>query len=414
MFSLERWQEIFETIRKNKLRTFLTGLSVASGIFILVILLAIGQGMQNGIAKEFEQDAANRIDVWTGVTSESFKGLNPGRFIQLKNEDYDLAVNKNIDELEYKSGVFRIWGGLTTYKNESGSYRIEGVRGSYQFLENASMTSGRFINQSDLNNYEKTAVLGNRVYKDLFGTKDAIGEYVEINGIKFKVVGVYTDPGGEREETRIFIPLTTGQRVYGAGENIRLMSFTLNPEETFEKSLAASEAFTAQLDHDLKAKHIVSPTDTSAIEINNTLENAKRFFDLMNMIRWFFWGVGICTIIAGVVGVSNIMLIIVKERTKEIGIRKAIGAQPISIIGMILHESIFVTAIAGFLGLFFSLIVLETVGPLIETDYIRNPTVDFGVAVSTVIILVFAGALAGFVPAYRASSIKPIEALRDE
>ena len=192
------------------------------------------------------------------------------------------------------------------------------------------------------------------------------------------------------------------------------MSFTLNPEDSFEKSLAASEAFTAQLDADLRSKHIVSPTDESALNINNSLENAKRFFDLMNMMRWFFWGVGICTIIAGVVGVSNIMLIIVKERTKEIGIRKAIGAQPISIIGMILHESIFVTAIAGFLGLFFSLILLEAVGPLIETDYIRNPTVDFGVAVSTVIILVFAGALAGFIPAYRASSIKPIEALRDE
>ncbi len=414
MFSLERWQEIFETILKNKLRTFLTGLSVASGIFILVILLAIGQGMQNGITKEFEQDAANRIDVWTGVTSESFKGLNPGRFIQLKNEDYDLAVNKNIDELEYKSGVFRIWGGLASYKNESGSYRIEGVRGSYQFLENASMTSGRFINHSDLENYEKTAVVGRRVSKDLFGANQAIGEYIQINGIKFKVVGVYTDPGGEREETRIFIPLTTGQRVYGAGDNIRLMSFTLNPEDSFEKSLAASEAFTAQLNSDLKRKHIVSPTDESAIEINNSLEEAKRFFDLIGMIKWFFWGVGICTIIAGVVGVSNIRLIIVKERTKEIGIRKAIGAQPISIIGMILHESIFVTAIAGFLGLFFSLILLETVGPLIETDYMRNPTVDFSVAVSTVIILVIAGALAGFIPAYRAASIKPIEALRDE
>jgi putative ABC transport system permease protein len=414
MFSLERWQEIFETIRKNKLRTFLTGLSVASGIFILVILLAIGQGMQNGIAKEFEQDAANRIDVWTGVTSESFKGLNPGRFIQLKNEDFDLTVKKNIDELEYKSGVFRIWGGLTTYKNESGSYRIEGVTGSFQFLENASIVSGRFINQSDLDNYEKTAVLGNRVYKDLFGKKDAIGEYVEIRGIKFKVVGVYTDPGGEREETRVFIPRSTGQRVYGAGDNIRLMSFTLNPEDSFEKSLAASEAFTAQLYSDLKSKHIVSPTDESAIRINNSLENAKRYFDLISMIKLFFWGVGICTIIAGIVGVSNIMLIIVKERTKEIGIRKAIGAQPISIIGMILHESIFVTAMAGFLGLFFSLVLIEAVGPLIETDYIRNPTVDFNVAVSTVIILIFAGALAGFIPAYRAASIKPIEALRDE
>jgi len=414
MFNIERWQEIFETIRKNKLRTFLTGLSVASGIFILVILLAIGQGMQNGIAKEFEEDAANRISVWTGVTSESFKGLNPGRRIQLDNRDYELAETKNIDDLEYKSGVYSVWAGLTSYKAESGSYRIEGVRGDYQFLENASMIQGRFLNRSDLNAYEKNAVIGNRVYQDLFKGKEAIGEYVEITGIKFKVVGVYTDPGGEREETRIFIPLTTAQRVYNAGDKLRSLVFTLKPEKDFETSLAASEAFSLQLDADLKSKHTISPTDVSAVNINNSLENAKRFFDLMDMIRWFFWGVGICTIIAGIVGVSNIMLIIVKERTKEIGIRKAIGAQPLSIIGMILHESIFVTAIAGFLGLVFSLFLLEIVGPLIETDYIRNPSVDFNVAITTVIILVIAGALAGFVPARRAANIKPIVALRDE
>jgi putative ABC transport system permease protein len=414
MFNIERWQEIFETIRKNKLRTFLTGLSVASGIFILVILLAIGQGMQNGIAKEFEQDAANRINVWTGVTSESFKGLNPGRRIEMDNRDYEMAENKNLDQLEYKSGVYSIWGGLTTYKNESGSYRIEGVRGDYQFLENASLTAGRFINQNDLDNFEKVGIIGNRVYQDLFKGKNAIGEYVEITGIKFKVVGIYTDPGGEREETRIFIPLTTSQRVYNAGDKLRSLVFTLKPEDNFEKSLAASEAFSAQLETDLKTKHTISPTDQTAVNINNSLENAKRFFDLMNMIRWFFWGVGICTIIAGVVGVSNIMLIIVKERTKEIGIRKAIGAQPLSIIGMILHESIFVTAIAGFFGLIFSLFLLEIVGPLIETDYIRNPSVNFTVAISTVIILVIAGAAAGFFPAYRAANIKPIDALRDE
>ncbi|MDC7994641.1 ABC transporter permease [Altibacter sp. HG106] len=414
MFNLERWQEIFETIRKNKLRTFLTGLSVASGIFILVILLAIGQGMQNGIQKEFEEDAANRISVWTGVTTVEHKGLNPGRRIEMDNRDYEIAEGKNREQLEYKSGVYSIWGGLTSYKNETGSYRIEGVRGDYQFLENESLTSGRYINQQDLDNYEKVAVIGNRVYLDLFKGKNAIGEYIEITGIQFKVIGVYTDPGGEREETRIFIPLTTAQRVYNAGDKLRSLVFTLQPEENFEKALAASEAFTSQLENDLKTRYSISPIDESAVRINNSLENAKRFYDLMNMIRWFFWGVGICTIIAGVVGVSNIMLIIVKERTKEIGIRKAIGAQPLSIIGMILHESIFVTAIAGMFGLVFSLFLLEMVGPLIETDYIRNPSVDFGVAITTVIILIAAGALAGFFPARRASNIKPIVALRDE
>ncbi len=414
MFSIERWQEIFETIRKNKLRTFLTGLSVGSGIFILVILLAIGQGMQNGIQKEFEGDATNRISVWTGVTSESYKGLNPGRRIRLENSDYELAELKNEDQLEYKSGVYSRWGQITTYKTESGSYRVEGVTGDYQFLENATLTTGRFINQQDLNNFEKVAVVGHLVYKDLFKKENAIGEYVEISGVKFKVVGIYTDPGGEREENRIFLPLTTSQRVFNAGNTLRSMAFTLEKQDDFDAALAASEAFSQQLEADIKTKHIISPTDERAVRVNNTLEEAKRIYDLIAMIKWFFWGVGICTIIAGVVGVSNIMLIIVKERTKEIGIRKAIGAQPLSIIGMILHEAIFVTAIAGFLGLIFSLFVLEMVGPLIETDYISNPSVDFTVAITTVVILVIAGAVAGFFPAYRASTIKPIEALRDE
>tara|TARA_R110002124_G_scaffold17532_1_gene72994 strand:- start:13484 stop:14728 length:1245 start_codon:yes stop_codon:yes gene_type:complete len=414
MFNIERWQEIFETIRKNKLRTFLTGLSVASGIFVLVILLAIGQGMENGIQKQFEQDAANRISVWTGVTSESYKGLNPGRRIEMDNKDYERAEAKNIDALEYKSGVYSIWGGMASYKSESGSYRIEGVRGDYQFLENATLTAGRFVNEQDLNNYEKVAVLGHRVFLDLFKGKQAIGEYIEITGIKFKVIGVYTDPGGEREENRIFIPLTTSQRVYNAGDKLRSLVFTLQKQDKFEDALAASEAFTLELERDLKQKHIISPTDKRAININNSLENAKRFYDLNAMIRAFFWGVGICTIIAGVVGVSNIMLIIVKERTKEIGIRKAIGAQPMSIIGMILHESIFVTAIAGFVGLIFSLLLLEFIGPLIESEYLLNPSVDFGVAITTVLILVIAGALAGFFPARRAANIKPIVALRDE
>ena len=414
MFNIERWQEIFEAIRKNKLRTFLTGLSVASGIFILVILLAIGQGMSNGVAKEFENDATNRISVWTNVTSVEYKGLNPGRIIEMDNRDYEMAVNKNSEKIELKSGVYSRWGQLTTYKKESGSYRVEGVRGDYQFLENETLVVGRYINQNDLDSFEKNAVIGNQVYLDLFLGKEALGEYIDIAGIKFKVVGVYTDPGGEREETRIFIPLTTAQRVYNSGDKLRSLAFTLQKHDKYEDALAASEAFSAELEADLKAKHTIAPNDERAVNVNNTLENAKRFYDLNNMIRWFFWGVGICTIIAGIVGVSNIMLIIVKERTKEIGIRKAIEAQPWYIIGMILHESIFVTAIAGFVGLIFSLILLQLVGPFIETDYIRNPSVDFSVAITTVIILVVAGAVAGFFPAYRAANIKPIEALRDE
>ena len=415
MFDLERWQEIFETISKNKLRTFLTGLSVASGIFILVILLGIGQGMQNGISNEFERDAANMLFIWTNVTSKEYKGLNPGRQITLKNDDYNQTVLKYEDQLEYKSSVFRIWSGLVNYKKESGNYRVEGVWPDFQFLENATMTQGRYINYKDNDNVEKVVVLGNKVKNDLFKNgEDVIGKYVQISNINFKVIGVFTDPGGEREESRVFLPISTAQKVFNGGNNIRNLAFTLPKRENFEQALAESEQFSEELETYLKEKHSVAPDDTRAITVNNSLENMKRFYDLNKMIKIFFWGVGICTIIAGIVGVSNIMLIIVKERTKEIGIRKALGAQPLSIIGMILHESIFVTTISGFIGLISSLALLEFVGPLIETEYIANPSVNFNVAITTVFILVFAGAVAGFFPAWRAARIKPIIALRDE
>lgn len=414
MFDLERWEEIFETIRKNKLRTFLTGLSVASGIFILVVLLGIGEGMRNGISAEFEQDAANILYIWTGTTSVEHKGLNPGRNIRLRNTDFQTTALKYEDELEYKSAVYRIWNGVVTYKKESGSYRVEGTLPDYQFLENSSMVNGRYINYSDIENYEKVVVIGNRVKNDLFKEADPIGKYVEVSGINFKVIGVFTDPGGEREENRVYVPLSTGQRVFNGQNYLNNMAFTLQKEDNFEDALAASNKFSSELEQFLKEQHTIAPEDTRAININNSLENAKRFYDLMDMIKYFFWGVGICTIIAGIVGVSNIMLIIVKERTREIGVRKALGAEPLSIVVMVLHESIFVTAIAGLVGLIGSLALLELVGPMIETNFIANPSVDFGVALTTVIILVIAGALAGFFPAYRAARIKPIVALRDE
>lgn len=414
MFDLERWEEIFETIRKNKLRTFLTGLSVASGIFILVILLGIGEGMKNGIAREFQQDASNLIFVWTNITTKEYKGLNPGRRIQMKQRDYETTVAKNKDKLEYNSSIYRIWNGIVNYKKESGSYRVEGVYPDYQFLENSSLSAGRFINKTDDDNYEKVAVIGQKVKNDLFKTLDPIGDYIDISGIKFKVVGVFTDPAGEREESRVYLPMSSAQKVFNAQNNVSNLAFTLKPAENFEQAVAESTQFSKELSDFLKEQHTVAPDDERAINVNNTLENAKRFYTLMDMIKYFFWGVGICTIIAGVVGVSNIMLIIVKERTKEIGIRKALGAQPLSIIGMILHESIFVTAIAGFFGLIFSLALLEFVGPMIETQYIYNPTVNFKVAITTVFILIIAGALAGFFPAWRAARIKPIVALRDE
>ncbi|MFD2941543.1 ABC transporter permease [Flavobacterium notoginsengisoli] len=414
MFNIERWQEIFEAISKNRLRTFLTGISVASGIFILVILLGAGKGLQNGIEKQFERDAAGIVEVWSGTTTKEYKGLNPGRQVQFRNSDYNQSVQKFEDQLDLRASTNNYWGQSFAYGKESGSYQFRGVDPDYGGIENLTIVQGRYINAKDLENNTKVAVIGMKLKQDLLKDKEAIGEEILINKISFKVVGVFTDPGGEREETRAYLPLTTVQKTFGGGDKISNLFFTLKKTDNYDEALAQSEKFTQDLKNLLKSKNMVSPEDDSGVGVYNSVKDAKQFYDLNLYIRLFFWWVGICTIIAGVVGVSNIMLIIVKERTKEIGIRKALGASPFSIISMILHESIFITTIAGFVGLLGSLLLLEFVGPMVQSEFFRNPEVDFSVALTTLILLVFAGAMAGFFPAYRAAKIKPIVALRDE
>jgi len=414
MFDVERWQEIFETIGKNKLRTFLTGVSVASGIFILVILLGFSSGIQKGVKSQFEQDATNRISVRTRVTTKSFKGLNPGRYIQLHNDDFSQLNNKYESELEYKTALYNMWGSQITYNGETGNYRLEGANPDQQLIENASLTSGRFLSQKDMDESRKIAVIGHIIQKDLFKGKDPIGEIISIFGVNFKVVGVFTDPGGEREEGKVFVPLSTAQIAFAAGDKIRSIAYTVKMAEDFDEAVALSAILSENIEQDIKAKYTVAPDDRSAVRVDNTLEEAKKIYSLIAVIRNVFWFIGIFTIIAGVVGVSNIMLIIVKERTKEIGIRRAIGALPSSIIGMILQESIFITAIAGFVGLFAGVALLQLVSPMVNNDFIKAPQVDFNTALTTVIILIVAGAFAGYIPARRAARIKPIDALRDE
>jgi putative ABC transport system permease protein len=415
MFSIERWHEIFEGLTKNKLRSILTGVSVAAGIFILVILLGAGNGIQNGIQKQFEQDAANRISIWPGVTQKEHNGHGVGRFIQLRNSDYELANNLLGDYIEYKSAIYSVWSGNLVYKKETGTYRVEGVHPDYQFIENASVVKGRFINQYDIANYEKNVIIGQKVANDLFKNgEEPLGAELNVSGMIYKVVGVYTDPGGEREESRVFIPITTAQRAYSAADRIRSMAFTLKKSDNFDVAVEESLEFTQKLEQLLKTRHNIAPDDQGALYINNSLEEAKNVYMITGGVQGFFWFVGICTIIAGVVGVGNIMLIIVKERTREIGIRKALGASPFSIISMILQEAVFITVVSGFSGLLFGLLVWEVVGPFVEADFFTNPEVDFNVAVSTLVILIVAGALAGFFPAYRAAKIRPIVALRGE
>tara|TARA_R110002049_G_scaffold68498_1_gene177526 strand:- start:5054 stop:6301 length:1248 start_codon:yes stop_codon:yes gene_type:complete len=415
MFDIERWQEILDTIRKNKLRTFLTGFSVASGIFILVILLGFGQGMQNGIAKEFEEDASNRIGVWTQVTTQEYQGLNPGRAIQLKNSNYEFIQSKFNEELEHRSPFFRVRNVTVDFNSESGSYSVQGVSPLFQNIENQFVSQGRYLNYGDEENVAKVVLISNKINRELLkGVEDPIGSFLQISGINFQIVGVYGDKGGDREEDRLFIPISTAQRVFNGSDNLNMLFFTLKPSNTFEESLEASVKFTEDIKGYLKQAHMVAPSDPSAINTFNTLEGVQRFQNLTGGIKFFFWFVGICTIVAGVVGVSNIMMIIVKERTREIGVRKALGAKPWAIIAMILHEAIFVTAVAGFAGLIFSMGLLEFVGPYLQMDYVLNPSIDFSVALSTVFLLIIAGALAGFFPAWRAATIRTIEALRDE
>ncbi|RKR14110.1 putative ABC transport system permease protein [Maribacter vaceletii] len=414
MFDIERWQEIFDTIQKNKLRTFLTGLSVASGIFILVILLGFGQGMQNGIAAEFEQDAATSVWVWPGVTTIEYKGLNPGRRITLTNENYEFSTQLLEENIEYQSPRIFVRNVSVNYGKEALAYGIQGVSSQFQQIENAKITAGRFINYHDEITTGKVAVIGEKIRKDVFGDLETpIGEFIEISGIPFKIIGQFKEKE-DREEERIYIPITTAQKAFNGGDRVNNLSYTLAPAETFEETVAQAIQFKRDLKGYLQSAHTISPKDDNAIEVWSAMEEAKRFFNLTNSIKMFFWFVGICTIIAGVVGVSNIMLIVVKERTREIGIRKALGAKPWSIVGMILHEAIFVTALSGFAGLIFSMGLLEIVGPHIEVDYILNPSVNFNVAITTVFVLIFAGAVAGFFPAWRAASIHTIDALRDE
>jgi putative ABC transport system permease protein len=293
-------------------------------------------------------------------------------------------------------------------------YGVQGVAADFQFIENASMLEGRFINYQDEISAGKVAIIGNKIKKDVFHEVETpIGEFIDISGIPFKVIGVFKEME-EREEERIYIPITTAQKAFNGGNRVNNMSFTLPPVDNFDQAVAQAINFKNGLKEYLQQVHTIDPEDSSALEVWSAMEEAKRYYGLTNNIKLFFWFVGICTIIAGVVGVSNIMMIVVKERTREIGIRKALGAKPWSIIGMILHEAIFVTAISGFGGLIFSMALLELVGPNIEVDYVLNPSVNFNVAFSTVLVLIVAGTLAGFVPAYRAAKVKVIESLRDE
>lgn len=409
MFDLDKWQEIFSTIRKNKLRTLLTGFSVAWGIFMLIILLGSGYGLENGVKRAFEGDAVNYLSINAGITSMPYKGMKPGRRLRFTNEEKgQLAKLEGVDK---SSGRTAVWANNTlSYRNEFGNFDIYAVSPDYKYVESLIIMQGRYLNEIDEDDYRKVVVLGKLVDEALFKGEDPLGKYIKVSGVPFKVVGSFDDPGGDRDLSRVYIPLSTAQRVFNMQNRVGSILLNLG-DASVEESLEMIET----IKQDLSETMVFDPADPRALFVYNSIENYQNLMRLFSSIRFFIWIIGVMTIIAGIVGVSNIMMIIVKERTKEIGIRKSIGATPWSIISLILQESILITAFAGYVGLVLGVGLLELLSRLLpETDYFANPEVNMQVAIAATLILVFCGALAGFVPARKAASVKPVVALRDE
>ncbi len=412
MFELEKWGEIYRTIRKNKLRTFLTGFSVAWGIFMLIILLGSGNGLENGVYDQFRGGAINGVWISSGVTSMDYAGLKSGRDIKFTNEDYEVIKNQ-IHGYQYISARMFLGNNITSYKNEYGSFFLSPCHPQYISIKEAEITQGRFINNLDINEFRKVAVIGEKVKEDLFKGADtvAVGEYINISGVLFKVVGVFHDFGRNDDELRrIYIPITTAQRVFSGQNVVNQISYTTGN--------ASDEEVEQMLNRSLKilaTRHTFSEKDDRAISLWNKSEDVKRFRGLFLGIRLFIWVIGIGTIIAGIVGVSNIMMISVKERTKEIGIRKAIGATPLSVVMMILREAILITGFAGYVGLVLGIALLEAISKnMPSTEFFRNPEANFTIAISATVLLIVAGMLAGFFPARKAARIRPVDALKDE
>lgn len=418
MFDLDNWQEIFSAIRKNKLRTFLTAFGVFWGIFMLVIMLGSGNGLRNGIMSDFDGMATNSFFIWAQRTNKAYKGFQPGRRFNYKNEDA-IAIRNAVPEADAicprnELGGFR--GGNNVSRGvKAGTFNVTGDYPDYQRVEPMPKLKGRFINDLDISQRRKVAVIGSRVQEILFEAgEDPIGQYIKVNGVFFQVVGTFSsNKSGQQasqETQRIYLPFTTFQTAFNYGNIVGWFAITSKPG-------IPAEVTEAKVIEVLKQQHDISPDDQLAIGHWNMGKQFDRISGLFTGISVLVWVVGIGTLLAGVIGVSNIMLIIVKERTKEIGIKRALGASPLSIVGQIILESVFLTSFAGYFGLLAGLGLLEGISSLMasgggDSGAFRNPEVDLQVALISLSVLVVAGALAGLIPARRAMSISPIEALR--
>ena len=402
---IDTCEEILITITRNKTRSLLTAFGVFWGIFMLVALIGGGQGMQEELKSQFEGFATNSGFIAAQKTSEAYKGFRKGRWWDLEMEDVDRV--RNVDGVALATPSIALWGQVAVYGDNKYDCSVKGLYPEYEQIEHQEMTYGRFINDVDIKESRKVCVIGKRVYESLFKPgEDPCGKYVRVNGIYYRVIGMCSSEGnvniqGQASEA-ITLPFSTMQQTYNLGKKLHVVCFIMKPGVKVKDVQPEVERL-------VKAAHYIAPDDKQAV----MLLNAEA---MMIGVRFLIWMVGLGTLFAGAIGVSNIMMVTVKERTTEIGIRRAIGARPKDILQQILSESMVLTTIAGMAGISFAVFVLQILEKaandpgVIKTHY----QVSFGLAIGTCILLIALGVLAGLAPAYRAMAIKPIEAIRDE
>ena len=409
MFDIDRWQEIFSSIRSNVLRTVLSGFTVALGLYIFIVLFGIGKGLQNAFQEGFTRDAQNLISIFTGKTTIAYEGLQADRQVTLNNSDYNAIVDAHPEKVQYSTPRYSTNLNVK-YGKESGFYQISGANDEEVKIENRQLLNGRFISPKDIDEKQNVAVIGRMVQRDLIKNGDPVGKELEINGSVFKVIGVFSDDGGDWDERMISIPISTLQQMKKGSDTVSTVYIAYDEKLNPEQAIAYSD----QLKKELKARKKVSPDDENAVVVRNRAEGLKDSFQFLFVITMIVGFIGLGTLLAGIIGISNIMVYIVKERTQEIGVRKAIGAKPRSIVSLIIQESIVITVISGLIGVVLGVLTLKLIGNSLEEYFIKDPSVGWLLITVAFISLVMSGLLAGFVPAYRASKIKPIEALRAE
>lgn len=421
MFDRDKWNEIIEALTANVFRTVLTAFGVFWGIFILVILLAAGTGLENGVRKGFDGIATNTMFMWTQSTSKAYKGLPQNRRYNFKNADV-VALKQNFPDLLYVSPRNQL-GGFEGSNNvirgtKTGAYNIFGDYPELTSQESMAIIKGRFINHGDINGKRKVAVIGQGVIDEMYEKgEEVIGSYIKVNGVNFMIVGIYKSKGNnngnaESAQKNIFIPFSTFQQAFNYNDIVGWMAITAKDGASITDLKAGIFEF-------LKARHSISPDDERAIGNFDLYAEFSKVMGLFMILKFIAYFVGTLVLLSGVIGISNIMLIVVKERTKEIGIRRAIGATPRAIRTQILTEAIFLTIIAGMAGIAVATGLLAGINMMLDSMpsddmMFANPSVDLGVVFIALLILVGSGLLAGFIPAQIAISVKPVDALRTE